>query len=84
MGGWDDMSWGMGWGMGWAWIFLVLLIVGIVLLVVALVRGLGGGSRPPGVADGAARARAILDERYARGEIDTTEYQERLRALGGR
>ena len=28
------------------------------------------------------RARQILQERYARGEIDTEEYQERLRNLG--
>jgi putative membrane protein len=29
-----------------------------------------------------SRARQVLDERYARGEITTEEYRERLRALG--
>jgi putative membrane protein len=28
-------------------------------------------------------ARQILDERYARGELDTEEYRERLQTLGG-
>ncbi|MHB1064062.1 MAG: SHOCT domain-containing protein [Georgenia sp.] len=83
MGVWNGMDGWTGMGWGWGWIFVVLLIVGIALLVVALVRGLGGGgTRPPGADRG--RARALLDERYARGEIDTTEYQERLRELGGR
>lgn len=79
MGGWN----GMGWGMGWGWLFLVLVIVGVVVLVVALVRGFDGGGRQRTEA-GRDRARQILDERYARGEIDSTEYQERLRELGGR
>lgn len=78
MGGWHGMGWG---GMVWGWLFLAVLIVGVVLLVIALARGRGGDkaeSRPTG----RSGAREILDERYARGEIDTAEYQERLQQLG--
>lgn len=91
MGGWHGMG---GWGMGGGWglLFGVLLLAGLVLLIVLLVRALSGGIRqdrnppPPsgsaGPESGPVRARQILQERYARGEIDTEEYQERLRNLG--
>jgi putative membrane protein len=76
-------------GMGWMWLFWLLLLLGVVLLVVVAVRAVGGGvTRPPtGRPDPAARpgrgrAREILDERYARGEITTEEYRERLAGLG--
>ena len=77
MFGWHGMGWG---GMVWGWVFLALIAVGVVLLVTALVRGRRGSteSRPAG----GSRAREILDERYARGEIDTAEYQNRLQQLG--
>jgi putative membrane protein len=78
-----------GHGAGWMWLFWLLLVVGVVLLVLVAVRALGGGvTRPtgdrPGVAarPGRSRARELLDERYARGEITTEEYRERLSALG--
>ncbi|RMB61800.1 SHOCT domain-containing protein [Tessaracoccus antarcticus] len=81
MGGWN----GMGGGMGWSWLFLAVLVAGVVLLVVLLVMMLVRGSRA-GRSDsrpmGRSRAREILDERYARGEIDTAEYQDRLQQLG--
>lgn len=67
--------------MGWGWFFLALLVVGIVLLVVALVRGFGGG-QGPSRPTGRSSAREVLDQRYARGEIDSTEYEERLQRLG--
>lgn len=89
---WHGMGWWM--GLGWVWIILLLLLVGVVLLVVLLLRGQPGSGGPHrqdvggqvvgGQDVGRSRARAILDERYARGEIDTSEYQERLRVLGER
>ncbi len=39
---------------------------------------------PVGVAPVSPSARQILEERYARGEIDTEEFTERLRTLEGR
>lgn len=83
---WGD---GMGWGMGWMWLFWLLLIVGTVVLVFVLVKvftgSSGGGTRQGGSAPptgaGPRRSREILEERYARGEISTEEYRERLRTL---
>jgi len=40
-----------------------------------------GPAAPSGASDSALR---ILEERYARGEIDTEEFTERRRALDGR
>ena len=80
---------GYGSGMGWGWIFWLLMLVGIVLVVVVAVRAVGGGvrrdadfTRAPGEQSGRSRAREMLDERYARGELTTEEYRERLTALG--
>ena len=78
-----------GFGMGWMGLFWLLLALGLVLLVVVAVRTLGGGVTRDSAArdtDGAqrgrSRARQLLDERYARGELTTEEYRERLQALG--
>ena len=82
------MMYGNG-GMGWMWLFWLLLVLGVVLLVVVVVRALGGGVAGPrtdqrgaGAQPGRSRARELLDERYARGEITTEEYRERLSGLG--
>jgi putative membrane protein len=76
-------------GMGWMWLFWLLLVLGLVLLVVVAVRAASGGVTRPGTErrgaaapPGRSRAREVLDERYARGEITTEEYRERLSALG--
>jgi putative membrane protein len=65
--------------MGWGWIWLVLVLAGLAILVYVGVRlAQGGRSTPPG---SSSRARQILDERYARGEIDEDEYQRRRSML---
>lgn len=81
---------GMGEAMAWGWVFGLLVLIGVVVLVVVLVRVLGSGTsstppRPPGQQPpvGPPPAEAILAERYARGEISTDEYLERLRTLRG-
>ncbi|MDP3208717.1 MAG: SHOCT domain-containing protein [Rhodoglobus sp.] len=72
-------------GMGGGWLFWVLIAVGAALLVVLLVRVLGGGvkgvDRGAQDARGASRARQQLDERYARGDLTSEEYRERIRAM---
>lgn len=79
-GDWNHMG---GWGGGWMWLWGVLMMVLLVALLVWLVR-IGLGSNPPsGPAprDPDERAREILAERYARGEISTEEYRERANEL---
>ncbi|WP_324290659.1 SHOCT domain-containing protein [Arthrobacter sp. H14-L1] len=83
---------GYGFMMGWTWVFWLLLIIGVVLLVILAVRAFSGGitrsgtGRGPGPEHpstmGATTARRILDERYAKGELSTEEYRERLKVLG--
>jgi putative membrane protein len=73
------------WGGGW-WMFLgpllmIVFIAAIVAAVVLIVRWLGGSHGaaplpPPGRAP-----LDILKERFARGEIDKEEFEERRRVL---
>jgi len=68
-----------GWGMGWfggifMMAFWVLLIVALVFFIRWLIRS--SGRAADGVA-GRSRAIEILKERYARGEIDAEEFEER-------
>ncbi len=60
-------------------IFWALIILGIVLLVRMLNRGAG----PFAVHGTENKALETLKERYARGEIETAEYEERKRTLTG-
>ncbi|MFV1991614.1 MAG: SHOCT domain-containing protein, partial [Acidimicrobiales bacterium] len=64
---------------GWMWLWGTAMMVLFVLLIVWLVRatvGHGGGSAS-GPQNSSSRARAILDERYAKGDLSTEEYRER-------
>jgi putative membrane protein len=56
--------------------FIALIIVGVVLVV----RSSSHEERPAPRPEG-NRALDLLDERFARGEIDQTEYEERRRVL---
>ncbi|MGB2567058.1 SHOCT domain-containing protein [Micromonospora citrea] len=62
---------------GWMWIWPLLVVAALVVLAVLVVRAVAGGPQPK-----ARSARQILDERYARGEIDEEEYRRRRDALG--
>jgi len=73
-----------GYGMGpWGWVLMTVFTLAfwglIVWAVVTLVRRL-----PPAGGPRESSARDILDERFARGEIDEEEYRRRLAALEGR
>jgi putative membrane protein len=84
-----------GYGMsGWMWVWGAALIIVVLVLVGGLVWAMVAttANRRPSAddrpMDGArptsdSSARQILDERYARGELDTEEYRERLQTLGG-
>jgi putative membrane protein len=74
------------WNSGWhGWflgpIMMIIFIAVAVVVVVLLVRWLGGGNAGATEAPRGKTALDILKERYARGEIDTQEYEERRRAL---
>lgn len=76
------MGWGGAWeGMFFGPLFMLLVVIAVVVTVVLLVRRPGGawqGTTPPP----ARTALDILKERFARGEIDKADYEERRRALG--
>ncbi len=75
--------WGDGWGMLFGSLMMIVFIAAIVVVVVLVVRWLGGSGHggalypPPG-----KTPLDILKERFARGDIDKDEFEERRRALG--
>lgn len=77
--------------MGWGWVGAILGLLVLLLIVAVLVAGLAyllralrrshpGDTGSPDTSD--QRAAQILDERYARGEIDQDDYEQRRRVLG--
>jgi putative membrane protein len=70
------MMWA-GWGFHWIW--MVVFWAAVIALVVWAVSRLTPTDRDRG----ANRARDVLDERYARGEIDEEEYRRRRSQLDG-
>ena len=66
--------------MGWMWLWPALVVVGLLVIgyvAVRLVQGRQGPSPTGSDLASASAARRILDERYARGELDDEEYQRR-------
>lgn len=79
-GPYGQMDGHMWWGAGWGWLWLAATLILLVLaglVVWAVVRS----ARQPSSAPPSSRARAILDERYARGELSTEEYRERVQVI---
>jgi len=63
-------------GMAWGWPGMILMWLIPVLLIVLVVRLFVGKKDEP-----AGRARQILDERYAAGEIEREDYLKRIEDL---
>ncbi|HKJ71827.1 MAG TPA: SHOCT domain-containing protein [Gammaproteobacteria bacterium] len=73
------------WMWGFGGIFMILFWILVILAIAALVRWLavtgshaGGG---PGSGGGRRRALEVLEERYARGEIEREEYLQKKEDL---
>ena len=66
--GWNHMD-GWGWGMViFGWLFMALIAASVGWLI-------WSSTQLPG--DRGLRARSLLDQRYARGEVERDEYLER-------
>jgi putative membrane protein len=80
------MWWGGGWyAMIFGLLFMILLLALLFAVVVLLLRWLGGpwqGTMPPHQSPPGRTPLDILKVRFARGEIDKEEFEERRRVLG--
>jgi putative membrane protein len=78
MYGHNQMMWGI--GAWWMAIFWVLVIIGIFFLVKWLVEQ---GRMSKKTSEGGEGALDILKKRYARGEIDKQEFEQKKKDLMG-
>ncbi|MBL29143.1 MAG: hypothetical protein CMM50_16545 [Rhodospirillaceae bacterium] len=82
---WDGRMMGGDWGWGhmlFGSISMIIFWGGLILLVVLLIRWLGDGHT--GFGPRRRTALDILEERFARGEIDHEEFEARRRRLSDR
>ncbi|MFZ5660257.1 MAG: SHOCT domain-containing protein [Pseudomonadota bacterium] len=74
---WED-RWGMGWGMGpMGWLLMLLswvAVIGLAIWLVAFLSRRPSRSTPPSALE-------ILKRRYAEGEIDKEEYEQKRKDL---
>ena len=63
------------------WIWVLLAIVFIALLVPLLNRSRGAQTQPPTSSGSQKSAVEILEDRYARGEIEREEFEQKRREL---
>lgn len=87
---WRDNDWGMGpgmmgwgYGMGWFWLFMMIafwiaVIAGIIFLIRWIAKSSGPGRGESRAEDSALE---ILKKRYAKGEINKEEFEEKKRDL---
>lgn len=67
---------GMGFGMGWGWIIGLIGLIAVIWLVISNTYRRDSQIKPR-----EKSALEILKERYARGEIDQQEFEEKKRNL---
>ena len=84
-GMWGGMWGGGGHGMWLGPLMMIIFVVLVVLVIVALVRWLRAPihhAAAPSPGPVGRTALDVLKERFARGEIDAAEFEERRRVLG--
>lgn len=64
------------WGMGWWWIIGLIIVIAVVWIFVKSMNQNAGPTQSPGKS-----ALDILKERYAKGEIEKEEFEEKKREL---
>lgn len=69
-----------GWGSGFGWVFMLLFWALIIFGIIAIVKWLMGTTGNSGTPL-PKTAKQILEERYARGEIDREEFEHKKRDL---
>jgi putative membrane protein len=85
-GSMQQLMGGDGWNMmggGFMWFWAVFWVVVLALLVAGAIWLARTLTRPPNLPGGPGPARAELDLRYARGELDREEYLQRRADLEG-
>lgn len=79
--GWDPWDGSFRWWGGLMMGLWFLIVIGAVVLFLALFRSGSGHGNGDGHDAGSSRALEILRERYARGEIDDEEFEQKRRVL---
>lgn len=73
------MQWGnYGWGMGFGWLFMIIFWILIILGVVYLVKQFAGEAKK---VEKTETALHILKKRYAKGEINKDEFEEKKKDI---
>lgn len=76
------MHWGgYGWDGGWlGWLWMVVWWILVIFLIISAIRWFSERTSQNGMVHGKS-ALEILKERYAKGEIEKKEYEEKRKAL---
>lgn len=89
---WQDYGWGMGpgmrggWGLGMGWFSSILMLVLWILVIVGivyLIRWVAVSTKQGERGRTEDSALEILRRRYAKGEIDKEEFDQKRKDLGG-
>ncbi len=81
-GGWGMMGPGMMGGFGWMWFMPIFGILILGLIIWAVAAAVRGASQPSGSDSSRPdSALEVLKKRYARGEINKEEYEEKKKDL---